>query len=91
MDNCEFKADLVYIDGPRTVIVTYLLCLNNQPTNKLLHTLFVDDKSSTILFVSMFLGFYCCTNVSLLEGYILRNESDLGVVLLAIVIDTESR
>lgn len=91
MDNCEFKADLVYIDGPRTVIVPYLLCLNNQPINKLLHTLFVDEKSSTILFVSIFLGFYCCASVSLLEGYILRKESDLGVVLLSIVIDTESR
>lgn len=68
MDNCELKADLVYKDGPRTVIVTYILCLKNQPSHKLLHIHFVDEKSSTILFVSIFLGFYCCTNVCLLEG-----------------------
>lgn len=56
MDNCEFKAGLVYIDGPRTVIVTYILWSQQPPTNKLLHTLFIDEKPSTTLSLSVYFG-----------------------------------
>lgn len=44
MDSCELKADLVYKDGPRTVIVTYSVSRTNHHTNSYTYSLLMRSR-----------------------------------------------